>query len=256
MKFQRRSKIAKWRLRRRFAKLDVYFLLLVALCVPGAILINYLYDRYESGMSFDSESWGLLGDFLGGTLNPFIALLTLLILVRTVLQNQEVIDLSRKELVASRKVLEATVEELTLTRSLQAKTEEALVKQNQIALKTQELMILGEGHRYLSELFDNAQKNMYMAEQEFIKIRDVLISIGVDPDSPLNAENVNPIEKIHRENYLVARNLVDEAYRNFQLASEQQREVGGMLGRQAKALAKAYIELEASSPADASSPTP
>ncbi len=81
----------------------------------------HFYDRPFSG---DPQKWGPIGDFFGGILNPIIAGAGLLILLKTITQNEkalvqaqvmikqghEVIAQNEKELSASREELKKTAE--------------------------------------------------------------------------------------------------------------------------------------------------
>lgn len=84
-------------------------------------------------------SWGALGDFFGGMLNPFFAFLGLLMLLLTLHQNQKALYLSREELALSRKELEGSKEALkdqaeTLEKQRFEDTFFALLDQHNIIL--------------------------------------------------------------------------------------------------------------------------
>lgn len=72
---------------------SIFVLALVAMAVD-----IFVYSRYFSGSIADNHTrWGEFGDFLGGTLNPFFALLGLLALLLTiVLQNRELRNSTRE----------------------------------------------------------------------------------------------------------------------------------------------------------------
>lgn len=98
--------------------------LVIALCAIGAYIIAF------KGQPFvvDPESWGQLGDYVGGILNPIFGFLSVLgLLIALVLQTTE-LKLSREALLVSQK-------ELELSRAEQAKASEALASQNKSILK-------------------------------------------------------------------------------------------------------------------------
>lgn len=71
-------------------------------------------------------TWGEFGDFIGGTINPFIGLLTVILLVRSIRlttdalkQNEEALEVSKDELIETRRAVEqATVAQKKMEVSL------------------------------------------------------------------------------------------------------------------------------------------
>ena len=95
--------------------------LLVAV-VSGVTITRAYFVKYGE-VPGDPASWGQLGDYLGGVLNPVFGFLSVFaLLVALVLQTRE-LKLSRESLVLSR-------DELKLSREEQAKAAEALGLQN------------------------------------------------------------------------------------------------------------------------------
>lgn len=77
---------------------NIYTLIvLMAFLAFISIVLAYAY-RFNGGLSYDQGRWGEFGDFLGGTLNPILGFLTVIILVST-------LKVQRKELRESRKAL-------------------------------------------------------------------------------------------------------------------------------------------------------
>lgn len=81
--------------------------------VAAAVFAWHLFDIYTT--AFDSNltplttraDWGVMGDFFGGTLNPILSFLGLVMLLVTLIQNQKELELSRKELRESTTALAA-----------------------------------------------------------------------------------------------------------------------------------------------------
>ncbi|WP_417702592.1 hypothetical protein [Pseudomonas sp.] len=68
---------------KKFFAQDAYMLIVgVAFLAFIAIALLYLY-RFNGGLSDKQEVWGQFGDFLGGSLNPMLGFLTVIILVST-----------------------------------------------------------------------------------------------------------------------------------------------------------------------------
>ncbi len=99
----------------------------------AAILLCLIYIFYfinfYGGLSNKQETWGQFGDFIGGTVNPFLSFLSLLAIVFTVVLQARQLENSREELENSKKELEYTRYEMQ--RSAEAQCEMAKVAQEQ-----------------------------------------------------------------------------------------------------------------------------
>jgi len=79
-----------------------------------------------SWLSNATGAWGEFGDFIGGTINPFIGLLTVILLVQSIKlttdalkQNEEALQVSKDELIETRRAVEqATVAQEKMEHSL------------------------------------------------------------------------------------------------------------------------------------------
>lgn len=84
---------------------------------------NYIYKFSSSSISSSPSDWGVLGDYVGGTLNPLISLITLFYLIRTYLSQKEELSESAKTAQKSAKIellktlISATYEKISLYRS-------------------------------------------------------------------------------------------------------------------------------------------
>lgn len=97
----------------------------LAVAVLAAVVVGGFYVVFfrEAPVSGDPASWGQLGDYLGGVLNPVFGFLSVFaLLVALVLQT--------RELKLSRESLKLSQEELRLSREEQAKAADALAAQN------------------------------------------------------------------------------------------------------------------------------
>lgn len=93
-----------------------------------AVVTFTIFQLLNGKLSIDIPTAGSLGDFMGGVLNPIIALLGVLLLAMTLNQNSEALELTRKE-------LEKSSEQMT-------KSAEALQKQEDLMrLERQENLI-------------------------------------------------------------------------------------------------------------------
>lgn len=76
------------------------------------------------------DSWAGFGDFLGGILNPIVGIVTVVLLVRTLQEQQCAIDLQRDELAAQRHELELQREEAKKATTALVEQHEAMVRQS------------------------------------------------------------------------------------------------------------------------------
>lgn len=87
------------------------------------LIFLYLLKFGKYGLSPDQGDWGTFGDFIGGTLNPVFAFLSLLALLTT-------IRLQNKELKASRQELSMTRDELSRSADAQKEQSNSIKIQN------------------------------------------------------------------------------------------------------------------------------
>ncbi|MGE4419183.1 MAG: putative phage abortive infection protein [Sulfurimonas sp.] len=102
---------------------NLNWLLLVALIFLIVVLSTYFYSFHHT-LSSDKSEWGTFGDFVGGTLNPLFAFLSLFAIIYTIRIQTEELEYSRKE-------LEATKEELEKSRIAQQEQSESFKIQNE-----------------------------------------------------------------------------------------------------------------------------
>lgn len=88
----------------------------------------YIY-QFGIGLWDTPEKWGSLGDFFGGVLNPFLAFLSLILLLITLNQNQKALAQNKIALDQNKDALEINSQELELTRQEVSGSREALEAQ-------------------------------------------------------------------------------------------------------------------------------
>ena len=102
--------------------------LLIFLGIILFILIVLYISKFGFGLWSKHEDWARLGDFFGGVLNPIIALVSLVLLLSTLKQNE-------KALSQNKEALEYNGEELKLTRQELSGSTEALQEQAKLLRK-------------------------------------------------------------------------------------------------------------------------
>jgi hypothetical protein len=96
---------------------------LVMACVIGFYFYEFsLYTLFDKDLcinttgdeadclSKDAARWGTFGDFFGGTLNPILSFLALMVLLRTFSMQREELDLQREELKETKAILKEQFE--------------------------------------------------------------------------------------------------------------------------------------------------
>lgn len=89
----------------------VWFSLLAALAALYLFALLYTYDSKLGHLpaSLNVAHWGAFGDFIGGSFNPVAGLITIVLLVITLSQNARALQLTRDELIETRKQIELGV---------------------------------------------------------------------------------------------------------------------------------------------------
>ena len=122
----------------KWIKENWLLLFLAAVIAAAAVsswkLVNYIQCQFGSFFpkAVSRDEWGMLGDLFGGILNPFFALLGLVMLLVTLFQNQRELSLSRKEFEESAEALKSQAE--TLEKQRFEDTFFSLLSQHNIAL--------------------------------------------------------------------------------------------------------------------------
>jgi uncharacterized membrane protein len=90
------------------ARWTVWLIVLVAVIVLSTVFGVYWGHFHNLPVSYDPDKWGVFGDFIGGTANPILSFLTIVLLAVTLLLQTRQLSISSNELELSRKELELT----------------------------------------------------------------------------------------------------------------------------------------------------
>ena len=129
--------------------------LVVAIFVAGFYCINF----FGNGLSKIPSDWGVLGDYVGGILNPALAFITIVLLVHTIKQQHIAIKQTATALQQSEKALNQSKAELKLSRQALIDNAKAL------ELNQKELTIANQTYKEQSASFK--QQNEYIQRQNF-----------------------------------------------------------------------------------------
>ncbi|EPH1136286.1 hypothetical protein L4679_004389 [Pseudomonas aeruginosa] len=87
----------------------IIVLIIIGIFVAG----SYIFKFYNHSISANPEQWGQLGDYIGGTLNPILSFITIILLIKTLIIQKMQLRTSEEELALTRKELEKTAEAAT-----------------------------------------------------------------------------------------------------------------------------------------------
>ena len=112
-------------------------IIICGLAALAGITAIWLYvDNFSIGFATQISDWGAVGDFFGGVLNPTFALLSLILIAYTLMQNKKALEQSEKAIEQGTKAIEqnekalrVSNEELALTRDELANSATALQEQ-------------------------------------------------------------------------------------------------------------------------------
>lgn len=106
----------------------------------GALSVYAIQFSWGSPkLSPNPETWGQLGDFLGGMVNPIIGLITIWLLAASLKQNQIALQQSKLALDRAEEEVRLTREALEQSQAIQKATEDALNKQIEIAAHARDM---------------------------------------------------------------------------------------------------------------------
>lgn len=152
------------------------YLLYIALILLISVLILYFW-HFHNGFSTDKSDWGAFGDFVGGTLNPLFALLSLFAILYT-------IKIQTQELEYTREELQATKEELSKSRVAQEEQSKAFKIQN-LSIKQQTFentffKMLELHNELIGELYQNSNE---FYEKIFTNPVDGKVGVSFDQEN-------------------------------------------------------------------------
>jgi hypothetical protein len=117
----------------------VWLIIILALIVLSTVFWFYWSHFKHLQISPNPGDWGPFGDYIGGTLNPILSFLTVVLLSSTIILQSRQLSISTNELELSRKELELTRAELKRTAEAQELSEKALRAQAEAANSTTKL---------------------------------------------------------------------------------------------------------------------
>lgn len=77
-------------------------------------VFGFYFWKFNEPLSTSQTTWGVFGDFIGGTLNPLLAFMGLIALLYTIIIQSSELKETREELGNSTKALQAQSESLKL----------------------------------------------------------------------------------------------------------------------------------------------
>ena len=167
------------------------------------LCINTTGDEADC-LSKDAARWGTFGDFFGGTLNPILSFLALMVLLRTFSMQREELDLQREELKETKIILKEQSEtqkrqrfESTFFELLKVHNQE-LENLCKDELKLQEIFRYIDDYSLLSDAKSMLQTQNHLCGHYFQVLYQLLKFIAVHSDNTIT--DVFEIEDIKRDN--------------------------------------------------------
>ncbi|WP_286265953.1 hypothetical protein [Thalassotalea atypica] len=136
------------------------------LIVISIVLGLYIFQFGQYGLSSEQDVWGAFGDYIGGILNPIIASLALIYLIKTYATQKEELTETKKALTSSAESHQEQTEQQTLANILQKKANELEERNQRINLLQAEISCidatlqaaLNGQNSLLNQLNENSKK--------------------------------------------------------------------------------------------------
>ncbi|EPC9414991.1 hypothetical protein ACR3SC_004225 [Klebsiella variicola] len=137
----------------------------VIILATGVTLVvgSYISNFRASSISSNPSDWGVLGDYVGGILNPLISLITLFYLLKTYLSQKE--ELYQSEITAQK-----TVNIQLLNTLISASYERVALYRGEIEGVTRAMNGPRGGQKFAA-----IDGNVYRSDEEQIKYRKMMI---------------------------------------------------------------------------------
>lgn len=94
--------------------LDKRLIIIASLIIVGVFGLYLIY--FSNGISTDQSYWGQFGDYFGGTLNPILSFITIIVLIYTLRIGYKTLEISKQELDKATKMLGLAKDEIEVTK--------------------------------------------------------------------------------------------------------------------------------------------
>lgn len=177
--------------------------MIIIVCITAAlaalIAFSFFISKFGFGFASSISNWGAVGDFFGGVLNPIFALLSLILIAHTLMQNKKALEQSEKAIQQgteaieqNERALQVSNQELALTRNELANSATALEEQAKlIAVQSFETTFFNmlELHRRLVENFTYNHSDSHDAIQTELNIGSFFVGSIKGDKSGLSSFN-------------------------------------------------------------------
>lgn len=137
------------------------------LIFSATIIGIYIFNFRESSISKDPSNWGVLGDYIGGLLNPLISSITLFFLVRTYLSQKEELRQAGVSADEQREISLKTANVQLLNAKISASYKKISLYRGEMDGVTIAINAGNGGRKFISmegkEYFSDAEQNKYRA---------------------------------------------------------------------------------------------
>ena len=166
--------------------------LIKRICITAAIAaliaIGTFISHFGLGFASNIGNWGAVGDFFGGVLNPTFALLSLILIAYTLMQNKKALEQSEKAIEQGTKAIEQN------EKALQVSNKELELTRNE--LKNSATALEEQAKLLAVQSFETTFFNMLELHNNILK------SIEHNPNKSwrLFHKEFNPVTRVYTEN--------------------------------------------------------
>ncbi|WP_396587752.1 hypothetical protein [Bermanella sp. R86510] len=140
-------------------------LIVTVTAIALVVVTAYILMFWGTPISKDPSYWGAFGDYLGGILNPIIAFASLILILKTLSQNEIVLMQSKQALIDSREEMKESTKQL----SAAAQAQEKLLKLEKDRSEAQALEARKKDHE--SEIENIARYCEYMSDNYYLRLK-------------------------------------------------------------------------------------
>ncbi|MCG7552110.1 putative phage abortive infection protein [Pseudoalteromonas sp. Of11M-6] len=187
----------------------------------ACIMVGLYINKFGFGFAKTISDWGAVGDFFGGVLNPTFALLSLILIAYTLVQNQKALAQSEKTIAQGQEAikqneqaLRVSNEELKLTRDELASSSKALEEQAKLlAVQSFETTFFN-----MLELHSKILNDIYYcpdADREYLKSRIVPDDYPFEQNKRFGMYSLKAINTALEKGAEAAKAPIDVLFRTF-----------------------------------------
>ncbi|WP_374419516.1 putative phage abortive infection protein [Chromobacterium sp.] len=166
------------------AKFTLWHFLVVLIFAFMVLVLAFYFASFHEGLSKENGDWGTFGDFFGGTLNPILTFISIVILVKTIRLQIEEQDRSAEFQKSSEENFQKqlTLQQEEYSRSVRA--QEAAEQSLQLQIKTQKEQQIEKTFFSLLELHNQTLHAVFPADEALSPIKSLRANLEKKTSTP------------------------------------------------------------------------